>query len=61
MFMAGRNISVTHIVLGTVRVMNTCGMMGEVVGKAAFLCKKYNCQPRDIYEKHLQELISLFK
>ena len=61
MFMAGRNISVTHVVLGTVRVMNTCGMMGEVVGKAAFLCKKYNCQPRDVYEKHLQELISLFK
>lgn len=61
LFMAGRNISVTHIVLGTTRVMNTCGMMGEVVGKAAFLCKKYNCIPREIYEKYLHELISTFK
>jgi len=35
LFMAGRCISVTHEALGTVRVMKTCGMMGEVVGKAA--------------------------
>ena len=33
--MAGRNISVTHAALGTVRVMRTGGMMGEVVGMAA--------------------------
>jgi len=59
MFMAGRDISVSHVALGTVRVMNTCGMMGEVVGKAVFLCRKYNCLPRDIYEKHLNELLSL--
>ena len=59
LFMAGRNISVTHVALGTVRVMQTTGMMGEVVGMAAYLCKKHNCQPRDIYEKHLSELIGL--
>ena len=35
--MAGRNISVTHVALGTVRVMRTTGMMGEVVGMAASL------------------------
>ena len=35
LFMAGRCISVNHEALGTVRVMRTCGMMGEVVGKAA--------------------------
>ena len=35
LFMAGRNISVTDHALGTVRVMKTIGMMGEVVGKAA--------------------------
>ena len=40
LFMAGRNISVTHVALGTVRVMRTTGMMGEVVGMAASLCKK---------------------
>ena len=40
LFMAGRNISVTHVALGTTRVMRTTGMMGEVVGMAASLCKK---------------------
>ena len=38
LFMAGRCISVTHEALGTTRVMKTCGMMGEVVGKAASIC-----------------------
>ncbi|MCO7114913.1 FAD-dependent oxidoreductase [Bacteroides uniformis] len=49
--MAGRNISVTHVALGTVRVMRTTGMMGEVVGMAASLCKKYNTTPRGVYQK----------
>jgi hypothetical protein len=56
LFMAGRDISVTHEALGAVRVMRTCGMMGEVVGMAASLCKKYNTTARDIYKKHLEEL-----
>ena len=59
--MAGRNISVTHLALGTVRVMRTTGMMGEVVGMAAFLCKKYNTTPRGVYQKHLPELKALMK
>lgn len=59
LFMAGRNISVTHVALGTVRVMRTGGMMGEVVGMAASLCKKHSCTPREIYEHHLDELIAL--
>lgn len=59
LFMAGRNISVTHVALGTVRVMRTGGMMGEVVGMAAALCKKHNCLPRDIYTTHFEELKSL--
>lgn len=56
LFMAGRNISVTHVALGTVRVMRTTGMMGEVVGMAAALCKKHDADPRDIYISHLPEL-----
>ncbi|MEZ6138552.1 MAG: FAD-dependent oxidoreductase [Pirellulaceae bacterium] len=59
MFMAGRDISVTHEALGTTRVMKTCGMMGEVVGRAASLCAKYDCSPRDVYAEHLDELIEL--
>lgn len=33
--MAGRNISVTHAALGTVRVMATCGLMGQAIGTLA--------------------------
>jgi len=59
LFMAGRDISVTHEALGTVRVMRTGGCMGEVVGMAASLCKKHDVAPRDVYEKHLEELKTL--
>jgi len=59
LFMAGRNISVTHVALGAVRVMRTTGMMGEVVGMAASVCKKHECRPRAVYERHLDELKSL--
>lgn len=61
LFLAGRNVSVTHKALGTVRVMKTCGMMGVVVGKAASICAKYDCSPRDVYETYLNELIDLMK
>jgi hypothetical protein len=55
--MAGRNISVTHVALGTVRVMRTISMMGEVVGLAASICKEKNIQPREVYQKHLKCLL----
>jgi hypothetical protein len=61
LFMAGRNISVTHVALGTVRVMRTTGMMGEVVGMAAYLCKQHDIGPRGVYKTYLQELKSLMK
>lgn len=56
LFMAGRNISVTHIALGTVRVMRTIAMMGEVVGIAASLCIASDSLPRAIYTDHLDDL-----
>lgn len=58
LFMAGRNVSVSHIVLSAARVQETTGMMGELVGLAASLCKKYNCTPREVYKHHLKELES---
>jgi len=61
LFMAGRNISVTHVALGTVRVMRTTGMMGEVVGMAATVCKQNKVKPRGVYEKHLDDLKTLMK
>jgi len=54
--MADRCISVTHVALGTVRVMRTGGMMGELIGMVASLCKKHNTDPRGVYQNHLGEL-----
>ena len=59
--MAGRNISVSHVALGTVRVMRTTGMMGEVVGMAASLCHRYAATPRGVYQNHLDELKTMMK
>jgi len=59
LFMAGRDISVTRDGLGPVRVMRTCGMMGEVVGKAAWICARYRTSPRGVYETHLALLKDL--
>ncbi|HBL77664.1 MAG: pyridine nucleotide-disulfide oxidoreductase [Bacteroidetes bacterium GWF2_42_66] len=61
LMMAGRNISVTHVALGTVRVMRTTGMMGEVVGMAAAVCKNENTNPRGVYQNHFDKLIELMK
>ena len=61
LFMAGRDISVTHEALGAVRVMKTTGAMGEIVGMAAAICKQNECQPRDVYEKYLEQLRKLMQ
>lgn len=61
LFMAGRDISVTHVALGTTRVMRTCGMSGEVVGLAAGVCKARNASPRDVYRYYLPDLKTLMK
>ncbi|HKK68083.1 MAG TPA: FAD-dependent oxidoreductase, partial [Bacteroidales bacterium] len=61
LFMAGRNISVTHVALGTVRVMRTTGMMGEVVGMAASVAAKHQTKPRGVYQNYLDELKALME
>ncbi|HUT90180.1 MAG TPA: FAD-dependent oxidoreductase [Thermoguttaceae bacterium] len=61
LLMAGRNISVTHVALGTVRVQKTTGMMGEVVGMAGWLATKHKTGPRGVYQNHLDELKDLMR
>ena len=61
LFIGGRLISASHVAFASVRVMRTLGMLGEVAGLASGLCKKYECMPRDIYRKHLDELKELMK
>ena len=59
--MAGSNIGFSHVALGTVRVMRTTGMMGEVVGMAASICKEKRTTPRGVYKHYLPELKSLME
>ena len=61
LFMAGRDISVTHEALGPVRVMRTCGMMGEIVGMAAAICVRSQASPRGVYQRHLETLKQLMR
>ncbi|MGC8971498.1 MAG: FAD-dependent oxidoreductase [bacterium] len=56
---AGRNISVTHVALGSTRVQGTCGVLGQAVGTASYLCKKYGITPREVYKEHIKELQQL--
>ena len=59
MFMAGRNVSATHIAIGTLRVQLTIMTLGQAVGTAAHLCLKHGVNPRGIYENHIRELQQL--
>ncbi len=59
LFMAGRNISVDRYALGSTRVMKTCGMFGEVVGKAACLALRHHTTPRGVHDQYLDFLKEL--
>lgn len=61
LFMAGRCVSVDRRALGTTRVMRTCGMMGEVVGKAAWIATTQDTTPRGVYQNYLPILIDLME
>ncbi|MGQ9732404.1 MAG: FAD-dependent oxidoreductase [Candidatus Zipacnadales bacterium] len=56
LFMAGRNISVTHVALGGIRVMRTTCLMGQAVGTAAAVAREHHTLPRGVYQKYLTEL-----
>lgn len=61
LFLAGRTVSCTHVALGSLRVMETLGAMGQAVGTAASLCKKYNTLPTTVNKKHIKELQSILQ
>lgn len=52
LLMAGRDISVTHVALGSARVVATCGLMGQAAGTAAAMCCHGDVTPRDLAERH---------
>ncbi len=53
---AGRNISASHIAFATVRVMGTCGVVGQAAGTAAALSVKYNMTVRELGKEKIEEL-----
>lgn len=56
LFMAGRNVSCSHVGLGTLRVSATCAVMGQAVGTAAAGCVRYGVDPREYGKRHIEEL-----
>ena len=56
LFFASRLLSVSHLAHGTTRVQRTLSTVGQAVGVAVSLCKKYTCTSRDIYNDHLEDL-----
>lgn len=56
LLMAGRDISATHIGMGTTRVQLTCAVMGQAAGTAAGLCIERGATPREIYRSYLDKL-----
>ena len=53
---AGRDVSVTHVALGSVRVQATLSTLGQAAGTAAALCLEHDTKPRGIYRDHMREL-----
>jgi len=58
LFMAGRNVSVSHVALSSTRVMATCALMGQAVGTAMSYCRKNGVSPQTLSndKKHMAAL-----
>lgn len=60
LWMAGRNISVSHVALSSSRVMATCSTLGQAIGVAMNYCIANSINARELattdqYIKHLQQ------
>ncbi|MCR2805426.1 FAD-dependent oxidoreductase [Paenibacillus soyae] len=56
LMMAGRNVSVTHAALGTVRVMATTALMGQAVGTAAAVARDKGLSLSEVAEHACEEV-----
>jgi hypothetical protein len=53
---AGRPIGASYVAFASSRVLPTGAIVGQGVGVAASLCKKYKCDPRVVARDHAAEL-----
>lgn len=58
LFFAGRNISMTHMAMSSIRVMSTCSLLGQAVGAAASIAAREGISPHGVYLNHIKELQS---
>lgn len=56
LMVASRCLSVSHVALGTVRVMATLSLLGQACGMAASLCRQYQKTPLEIGTDYIEEL-----
>lgn len=55
LYLAGRNISGTHMAHSNYRAMPICANMGQAVGIAAAICAVKHCTPRELEAKEVQK------
>ena len=53
---AGRNISATHTAMSSTRVMGTCALLGEAVGKAVAVATRKGFAPHDVYLYEMEQV-----
>jgi hypothetical protein len=51
LFMAGRNISASHVAFTSTRVMATCAVEGQAIGTAAAICASGGAAPKQLTEE----------
>lgn len=56
LFMAGRDLSASHVALGSARVQCTCSLVGQAAGTAAAMCAAKGVTPRKLGETAIREL-----
>jgi len=56
LFFAGRNISMTHMAMSSIRVMATCSLLGQAVGTAAAVASAYGLTPHGVYLERIAEV-----
>lgn len=57
LFLTGRLISASHVAFGSARVMCTCGLLGEIVGRAASICHREGLTTRQLAQPEFIPLL----
>lgn len=61
LWMAGKDISCTHVAMSSVRVMNTTAQMGTMVGRAVALCFEHGWMPKELGDRYFKTLADSLK